>query len=120
MLRHEPHAGEASPEIAGHLHPAGKVRLSGRAVRRRCFVSDGRRCVMPAFGAYAGGLNVLEDGRSRPLFGGRFHGAYARRIPGLRHFSGAALPVKPRVFAPQAVERQEGERQDQHDHHDAP
>lgn len=71
VLRHEPHAGEASPEIAGHLHPAGKVRLSGRAVRRRCFVSDGRRCVMPAFGAYAGGLNVLED-PFRPLFGGPF------------------------------------------------
>jgi metallophosphoesterase superfamily enzyme len=25
---------------------------------RRCFASDGRRLVMPAFGAYAGGLNV--------------------------------------------------------------
>ena len=56
-----PTPDEATPEIAGHLHPAGKVRLRGRAVRRRCFVSDGRRCVMPAFGAYAGGLNVLDD-----------------------------------------------------------
>jgi uncharacterized protein len=27
-------------------------------VSRRCFASDGRRLVMPAFGAYAGGLNV--------------------------------------------------------------
>jgi DNA ligase-associated metallophosphoesterase len=70
MLRHEPRAGETGPEIAGHLHPAGKVRLRGRAVRRRCFVSDGRRCVMPAFGTYAGGLNVL-DGAFSPLFAGR-------------------------------------------------
>ncbi len=27
-------------------------------VRSRSFVSDGARCVMPAFGAYAGGLNI--------------------------------------------------------------
>ena len=66
ILRHEPTTGAAG-EIAGHLHPAGKVRLRGRSVRRRCFVTDGRRCVMPAFGAYAGGLNVC-DAAFRPLF----------------------------------------------------
>jgi hypothetical protein len=66
-LRHEPSAREAGPEIAGHLHPAAKVRLRGRSVRRRCFVSDGRRLVMPAMGAYAGGLNV-RDAAFRPLF----------------------------------------------------
>ena len=27
---------------------------------RRCFASDGARLVMPAFGAYAGGLNVRD------------------------------------------------------------
>jgi metallophosphoesterase superfamily enzyme len=32
----------------------------GRAVGRRCFATDGRRMVMPAFGAYAGGLNVRD------------------------------------------------------------
>ena len=65
-LRHEPTPGEA-PEMAGHLHPVGKVILRGRAVRRRCFVLDGSRCVLPAFGAYTGGLNVC-DGAFRPLF----------------------------------------------------
>jgi len=65
-LRHEP-LGGALDEIAGHLHPAGKVRLRGRSVRRRCFVTDGRRCVMPAFGTYAGGLNVC-DAAFRPIF----------------------------------------------------
>jgi len=30
-------------------------------VRRRCFASDGRRLVMPAFGAYAGGLNIRDQ-----------------------------------------------------------
>ena len=29
-------------------------------MRRRCFVADATRCVMPAFGAYAGGLNMLD------------------------------------------------------------
>jgi hypothetical protein len=70
-LRHEPSARETGAEIAGHLHPAGKVRGGGRSLRRRCFVSDGRRCVIPAFGAYAGGLNVL-DPAFRPLFPAAF------------------------------------------------
>ena len=56
-FRHEPRAsGEA--EIAGHLHPVARVSRRGRAVSRRCFACDGERLVMPAFGAYAGGLNV--------------------------------------------------------------
>ncbi|KST61539.1 phosphoesterase [Methylobacterium sp. GXS13] len=60
ILRHEPSAEPVSGEIAGHLHPCGKVAMRARAVRRRCFVTDGSRLVMPAFGAYAGGLNVRD------------------------------------------------------------
>lgn len=60
ILRHEPSACPAPGEIAGHLHPCGKVAMRGRAVRRRCFVGDGTRLIMPAFGAYAGGLNVRD------------------------------------------------------------
>ncbi len=70
-FRHEPSADPDATEIAGHLHPAAKLRRHGRAVRRRCFVSNDSRCVMPAFGAYAGGLNVL-DPAFRPLFGRSF------------------------------------------------
>lgn len=66
-LRHEPSASEGGYEIAGHLHPAAKVRMRGRAIRRRCFAFSARRCVMPAMGAYAGGLN-LRDAAFRPLF----------------------------------------------------
>ena len=58
VFRHEPE-GEAG-EVSGHLHPVAKVAGRGRAVRRRCFVSDGARLVMPAMGAFAGGLNVLD------------------------------------------------------------
>ena len=57
-FRHEP-TPQASPgEIAGHLHPVARVIGRSRALTRRCFVSDGARLVMPAFGAYAGGLNI--------------------------------------------------------------
>lgn len=66
-LRHEPNPTETGYEIAGHLHPAAKVRMRGRGLRRRCFALSPRRCVMPALGAYAGGLN-LRDAAFRPLF----------------------------------------------------
>ena len=58
-FRHEP-AEKARGEIAGHLHPIARVARRGRAVSRRCFACDGERIVMPAFGAYAGGLNVRD------------------------------------------------------------
>jgi len=58
-FRHEP-AENAGGEIAGHLHPIARVARRGRAVSRRCFACDGERLVMPAFGAYAGGLNVRD------------------------------------------------------------
>jgi hypothetical protein len=58
-LRHEPTG--AHGEIAGHLHPCARVSGRGRSVRKRCFATDGARLVMPAFGAYTGGLNICDD-----------------------------------------------------------
>ncbi len=60
-FRHEPGADEAEGEIAGHLHPAARVVGRARSVRRRCFAGDGYRLILPAFGAYAGGLDVLDE-----------------------------------------------------------
>lgn len=60
MLRHEPQAGETRGEIAGHLHPAAKLARNGYVLRRPCFVGDAQRLVMPAFGAFTGGLNVRD------------------------------------------------------------
>jgi DNA ligase-associated metallophosphoesterase len=57
---HEPTKKPKGPEIAGHLHPCAKVRARGRGVRRRAFVSCGSRLVMPAFGAFTGGLNIRD------------------------------------------------------------
>lgn len=67
MLRHEPSEEARGPEIVGHLHPIARISRRGTVVRRRCFATDGSRLVMPAFGAYTGGLNVL-DGAFKPLF----------------------------------------------------
>lgn len=68
-LRHEPTPGVQLGEVAGHLHPAAKVSSGRGVVRRRCFVTDGQRLVLPAFGAFTGGLNILDEAFSN-LFGG--------------------------------------------------
>jgi DNA ligase-associated metallophosphoesterase len=65
-LRHEPVEG-AHSEIGGHFHPVGKVVMRGRSTRRRCFLVDDTRCIMPALGAYAGGLNACDQA-FQPLF----------------------------------------------------
>jgi uncharacterized protein len=58
-FRHEP-APESRGEIAGHLHPAARVHRRGRTLMRRCFATDGQRLIMPALGAYTGGLNIRD------------------------------------------------------------
>jgi DNA ligase-associated metallophosphoesterase len=72
LLRHEPGWERHPGEVAGHLHPCATASKWGRSVRRRCFVSDGFRLVLPAFGAYAGGLDVCEDAIAG-LFDGGYH-----------------------------------------------
>ncbi len=88
LLRHEPQAVPQAGEVAGHLHPCASVAKWGRNVRRRCFVSDGLRLILPSFGAYTGGLDV-GDAAFTSLFAGSFHAymlgtkrvyAIARRI----------------------------------------
>ncbi|MEO0398746.1 MAG: ligase-associated DNA damage response endonuclease PdeM [Pseudomonadota bacterium] len=58
---HEPDIAGPPGEVAGHLHPCARVRTGEQTVRRRCFAVDETRLIMPAFGAYTGGLNVLDD-----------------------------------------------------------
>lgn len=41
-----------SGEVSGHFHP--KLRLGGQS--RPCFLLDSNRLILPAFGAYTGGL----------------------------------------------------------------
>jgi uncharacterized protein len=63
VFRHEPTG--AIGEIAGHLHPKARVPTRGRTMERRCFACDGERAVMPAFGAYAGGLSIRDAAFSK-------------------------------------------------------
>ena len=70
-FRHEPRAGAVAGEVAGHLHPKAAVVVKGKRAVRRCFAADGLRLVLPAFGALAGGLDVL-DRAFAPLFEGPF------------------------------------------------
>jgi len=77
-LRHEPRrlaAGEL--EIAGHLHPAAAVTSRGHRIRCRCFIADGRRIVMPAFGSYTGALGIGSE-----AFDGLFGEFYVWMIGG--------------------------------------
>lgn len=55
---HEPTPAPQGGEIAGHLHPCVKVTGRGCSVRRKAFVSCETRIVMPAFGAFTGGLDI--------------------------------------------------------------
>jgi DNA ligase-associated metallophosphoesterase len=71
LFRHLPQPGAQHGEVAGHLHPAARVVSRGRSLRRRCFVTDGKRLILPSFGAYTGGLDVLDR-----AFGGLFSGAF--------------------------------------------
>ncbi|MEJ0026756.1 MAG: ligase-associated DNA damage response endonuclease PdeM [Rhizomicrobium sp.] len=92
VFRHEPSAEPQPGEIAGHLHPCATVTLRGKSLRRRCFASDGTRLVMPAFGAYAGGLDV-RDAAIATLF----EGAFAAYMLGGRRVYAVAARGKPRV-----------------------
>ena len=68
----EPDATPNAPTKLAGLHrrrqQRARVARRGRAIRRRCFASDGTRLVMPAFGAFTGGLNV-RDRAIAGLFG---------------------------------------------------
>ena len=74
-FRHKPSPDAPDGEIAGHLHPVARVAQRGRAVSRRCFATDGKALVMPAFGAYAGGLNI-RDRAFLGVFGARKYTAH--------------------------------------------
>ena len=71
VFRHQAAPG-GQGEISGHHHPKAAIPARGGSVSRPCFVSDSRRLMMPAFGAYTGGLDVRDPAIAR-LFprGGR-------------------------------------------------
>jgi DNA ligase-associated metallophosphoesterase len=59
-FRHIAAEGAAPGEVSGHYHPKAVLAARGRRVRRRCFLADSRRIILPAFGAYTGGLDATD------------------------------------------------------------
>lgn len=55
---HRPHP--KTYEVSGHYHPCATVIQRGRRLRRRCFIFDQNRMIMPAFGSLTGSLNVSD------------------------------------------------------------
>ncbi len=55
---HEP--GQGKPEVIGHFHPKTSVRLAGQKLTGKVFILDEQRLIMPAFGAFTGGLAVAD------------------------------------------------------------
>jgi DNA ligase-associated metallophosphoesterase len=90
VFRHEPSGSRVVGEVAGHLHPGARLVKSGRSVRRPCFASDGKRMIMPAFGAYTGMLNVLDRAYAG-LFDQASFFAYMLGMKRVYAIAGAAL-----------------------------
>jgi DNA ligase-associated metallophosphoesterase len=72
VFRHQARPGAPEgAEVSGHFHPTAAVATRAARLTARCFAAGDRRVVLPAFGAYAGGLNVLDPAIAR-LFGPSF------------------------------------------------
>ncbi|NIA68878.1 ligase-associated DNA damage response endonuclease PdeM [Pelagibius litoralis] len=59
-FRHEAEPQAMAGEVSGHFHPKAAVRVRNKRITAPCFVTDGRKLILPAFGAFTGGLNVLD------------------------------------------------------------
>lgn len=47
-------------DVCGHFHPKARIRAGPRRITRPCFIGDGRRMILPSFGAYTGGLDICS------------------------------------------------------------
>jgi DNA ligase-associated metallophosphoesterase len=60
LLRHMARPDAAPGEVSGHYHPKLALATAVGAVTRPCFLCDGHRLILPAFGSYAGGLSARD------------------------------------------------------------
>ncbi|PZO83793.1 MAG: ligase-associated DNA damage response endonuclease PdeM [Micavibrio aeruginosavorus] len=51
---------DVSFEISGHYHPKVDILHKNARISRACFIEDGNRMIMPAFGSYTGGISVTD------------------------------------------------------------
>ncbi len=80
----------ASAELSGHFHPKATMPTRAGGVTRCCFLSDARRVLLPAFGAYTGGLDITD-----PAIGALFpRGGRAFLLGAERLFSFPTGPLR--------------------------
>jgi len=60
VFRHESALERGAGEISGHYHPKASLQTRIRRLSAPCFVEDGSRLIMPAFGSFTGGLSVSD------------------------------------------------------------
>ncbi len=48
-------------EVSGHFHPKVCIRARGRSITRPAFLLDQHRLILPAYGAYTGGLRSSDS-----------------------------------------------------------
>jgi uncharacterized protein len=60
-LRHEPDFENDGPQIIGHFHPKTSVAAGGYRFSGRCFYASDEFLIMPAFGAFTGGLSCADS-----------------------------------------------------------
>lgn len=65
-LQHEPHPCPGHHVLAGHLHPAYRLRGRGRQqLRLPCFVLGESLSLLPAFGAFTGAMDIRPEAEQR-------------------------------------------------------
>ncbi len=69
MLRHEAEPEDDAPELSGHFHPKVSIHIRHRRISRRCFALTASKLVLPAYGAFTGGLEVSDPAFAAALPG---------------------------------------------------
>jgi uncharacterized protein len=65
-LQHEPEPHPTHHVLAGHVHPVYRLQGKGRQhLRLPCFYMDKRVSLLPAFGAFTGGITIKPDAEGR-------------------------------------------------------
>ena len=77
--------------ISGHYHPKARVNLKLRRISAPCFIEDSHHLILPAFGTFTGGLNILDKAIQSVLIDPQ--SAYICHAGKIYH-----LPVKTRFF----------------------
>jgi hypothetical protein len=93
VLRHEA-ISDRHADLSGHFHPKASIRARTGRVRARCFVENGRRLILPAFGAYTGGLDATSPAIRR-VMGARYRAHLIGRDRIYAFPSTSLLPGRP-------------------------